>query len=128
MGVQRTAAFNQMWCEAVSGHPNALVTTYEALHEDAAREVSRIADWLRISLREDEVQRAVASGEFTAMQAREKAGVYDSTYNDKLRPGTVGDEESFKVRKGRVGGASDYLSDLEMRQCRSILERVATGH
>jgi hypothetical protein len=41
------------------------------------------------------------------MQKLEAAGAFDSNI---LHPGDVRDPESFKVRRGKVGGYREYLS------------------
>ena len=41
------------------------------------------------------------------MQKLEAAGAFDSNI---LHPGDVRDRESFKVRRGKVGGYREYLS------------------
>jgi hypothetical protein len=57
-------------------------------------------------------QEALEFSRFENMQKLEAAGVFDSKI---LHPGDVRDPESFKVRRGKVGGYREYLSaeDLE---------------
>src|SRR4029453_9205558 len=57
-------------------------------------------------------QEALEFARFENMQKLEAAGVFDSKI---LHPGDVRDPESFKVRRGKVGGHREYLSaeDLE---------------
>src|SRR5205814_1587416 len=50
---------------------------------------------------------------FENMQKLEAAGAFDSNI---LHPGDVRDPESFKVRRGKVGGYREYLS-AEDQQC-----------
>jgi hypothetical protein len=46
------------------------------------------------------------------MQKLEAAGAFDSNI---LHPGDVRDPESFKVRRGKVGGYREYLSADDQR-------------
>ena len=55
----------------------------------------------------DMFQEALDFSRFENMQRLEAAGAFDSKI---LRPGDVRDPESFKVRRGKVGGYRDYLS------------------
>jgi hypothetical protein len=57
-------------------------------------------------------QEALEFSRFENMQKLEAAGVFDSKI---LHPGDAHDPESFKVRRGKVGGFREYLSveDLE---------------
>jgi Sulfotransferase domain len=51
---------------------------------------------------------ALAFSEFENMKKLEAAGAFDSKI---LRPGDVRDPESFKVRRGKIGGYREYLSE-----------------
>ena len=50
---------------------------------------------------------ALEFSRFENMQKLEAAGAFDSKI---LHPGDVRDPESFKVRRGKVGGYREYLS------------------
>jgi hypothetical protein len=52
-------------------------------------------------------QEALEFSQFENMQKLEAAGSFDSNI---LHPGDVRDPESFKVRRGKVGGYREYLS------------------
>src|SRR5207249_9665213 len=58
-------------------------------------------------------QAALAFSEFENMKKMEAAGAFDSKI---LRPGDVRDPESFKVRRGKIGGYREYLSRSEERR------------
>lgn len=45
----------------------------------------------------------------------------DTLRNKKLRPKKVGDPESYKVRKGKIGGFVDYLSAEDIEYCNQML-------
>ena len=49
---------------------------------------------------------------FENMQKLEAAGAFDSNI---LHPGDVRDPESFKVRRGKVGGYREYLSAADQQ-------------
>src|SRR6516165_2109494 len=53
------------------------------------------------------LQEALEFSRFENMQKLEAAGAFDSKI---LHPGNVRDPESFKVRRGKVGGYREYLS------------------
>lgn len=55
--------------------------------------------------------RALAFASFENMRRLEASGQFD---DDTLRPGDPADPESFKVRRGKVGGYVDYLSAEEV--------------
>ena len=57
-------------------------------------------------------QEALEFSRFENMQKLEAAGAFDSNI---LHPGDVRDPESFKVRRGKVGGYCEYLSPQDQQ-------------
>ena len=85
-----------------------LLVRYEDLHADTARELRRAAVLLGLGQVADAtIQSAVEHGSFGSMQRREASRPADGT---PLAPGREGDPESFKTRRGKIGGYLDYLS------------------
>ncbi len=55
------------------------------------------------------------------MQKLENAGAFDSKI---LRAGDTQDPESFKVRRGKIGGFEDYLSPEDQALAASALQEL----
>ena len=80
---------------------------YEDLHEDAGRELRGLLDFLGIGDVPDPViHDAVAMASFDNMRQME---LNDSLGSGRLRPTDVNDPQSYKTRRGKVGGYVDYL-------------------
>lgn len=89
-----------------------LLIRYEDLHEDPARELHRIATFLGLSdVTAATLAAAVDYGSFGAMKSREAERPADGT---PLAAGRAGDAESFKTRKGRIGGYVEYLQGADI--------------
>ena len=96
------------WLDEWSGKPNFLLVRYEDLQrapEESFHELLRF-------LGEKEPEAAAFShalefSRFGNMKKLEAAGAFASKI---LQPTDVGDPESFKVRRGKVGGYTDYLA------------------
>lgn len=85
-----------------------LLVRYEDLHADAVGELRRVAGFLGLrDVTTAALEAAVGFGRFETMQRREAAVPADGT---PLAPGSAGDLESFKARRGKVGGYVDYLA------------------
>jgi len=69
---------------------------------------------------EDLLQASVEFSSFDHMKDMERQG---SVGRRLLSPGDVQDPESFKVRRGVVGGHADYLDDDDL----GFIERAAAG-
>jgi len=66
-------------------------------------------------------QAALDFSEFENMKKMEAAGAFDSKI---LRPGDVRDPESFKVRRGKVGGYREYLSAEDQEYAAGALTKL----
>jgi hypothetical protein len=64
---------------------------------------------------------ALAFSEFENMKKLEAAGAFDSKI---LRPGDVTDPESFKVRRGKIGGYREYLSKEDQHYAVEVLKQL----
>jgi hypothetical protein len=96
------------WINEFSGRDSFTLVRYEALRASPA---DHFRDLLAV-LGEAEpdatnFQEALEFSRFENMQKLEAAGAFDSNI---LHPGDVRDPESFKVRRGKVGGYREYLS------------------
>lgn len=100
--------YYNVWAEQRHVPRDFLLVRYEDLHEDTARELRRIAAFLDLaSVSDATVQAAVEHASFSSMKQREAARPADGT---PLAAGRPGDAESFKTRRGKIGGYVDYLS------------------
>lgn len=124
LGISRTLSFNSMWLKAASDE-TALVSTYEALHHDPAAELRRICHWFGISPDDTQLAGAKQAGNFETMKAKEASGGYESSYDHRLRPADAADPNSFKVRRGVVGGYRQYLSEEDVEFCNNAIGREA---
>jgi len=101
------------WLDEFSGRKDFTIVRYEAVRASPAE---HFRDLLAVvgetTLDMSIFQEALEFSRFENMQKLEAAGVFDSKI---LHPGDVRDPESFKVRRGKVGGFREYLSreDLE---------------
>ena len=57
------------------------------------------------------------------MQQQEKQGVFARRYKKALTPVDPENKESFKVRRGKVGGFKDYFSEQDLVFADQLLQR-----
>jgi len=101
------------WIDEFSGRNNFTLIRYEALRASPAEHFRDLLAMLGESMPDTAMfQQALEFSRFENMQKLEAAGAFDSKI---LHPGDVRDPESFKVRRGKVGGYREYLS-LEDQQ------------
>ena len=122
-GIEKCARFNLMWHERARSANNMLITSYEALHRDAVGELRRITDFFGQRQSQARIEETVQRNSFEHMQRREGDGSY-LRYGNILKPGNPRDINSYKVRRGKIGGYRDELSASDIDYCDSLLERL----
>jgi len=96
------------WLDEFSGRENFTLMRYESLRASPAEHFRDLLALLGESAPEMPIfHEALDFSRFENMQKLEAAGAFDSKI---LLPGDVRDPESFKVRRGKVGGYREYLS------------------
>ena len=109
------------WRARFGEHPALVETSYEGLHADPTAELVHLLDGLSIPVHRDALDAAVDFARFDRMQAAERAGTYS---DPRMRPGDPARPDSFKVRRGRVGGHRDELDDDSIAYCDAALARL----
>ena len=96
------------WLNEFSQRENFTLVRYEALRASPAEHFRDLLSVLGEPSPDANIfQEALEFSQFENMQKLEAAGAFDS---NSLHPGDVRDPESFKVRRGKVGGYREYLS------------------
>ncbi len=97
-----------------------LVVRYEDLHANAALELRRILEFLDYSAIPDEViQRSVEFCAFDNMRKIESTAKTDAFV---LKAADLTDTESFKTRKGKIGGFRDYLNEEDIAWMDALID------
>jgi sulfotransferase family protein len=96
------------WLYEFAGRNNFMIVRYEALRASPAEHYRELLAVLGETTPDMSIfQETLEFSQFENMQKLEAAGAFDSKI---LLPGDVRDPESFKVRRGKVGGYREYLS------------------
>ena len=108
LGMRAIIGTMNHWINEFSGRDNFTLLRYEALRAAPAERFRDLLAVLGESAPDATMfQAALEFSRFENMQKLEAAGAFDSNI---LHPGDVRDPESFKVRRGKVGGYREYLS------------------
>ncbi len=106
--------FYNIWAENRDIPADFLLVRYEDLHADPHSQLRRVLEFVGVEQVSDEtISSAVEFASFENMRKMEAA---DSLGSERMRPKDQSDPESFKTRRGKVGGYVDYLNpqDIEM--------------
>lgn len=121
-GIEKIVHFNLGWLSSLQGQPDVHVLSYEDLSAHTFREMSAV---LRFIGRPEAplLRRVIEECRFEKMQKLEREGFFAKQYGKKLMPRNLGDPDTFKVRRGIVGGYVDYLEDDDIAWCNAVLVR-----
>ena len=107
-GMRAIVSTMNNWLNEFSQRDNFTLVRYEALRASPAEHFRDVLAVLgEASPATNIFHEALEFSRFDNMQKLEAAGAFDSNI---LHPGDVRDPESFKVRRGKVGGYREYLS------------------
>ncbi len=110
------------WLGEWSGRRNFLLVRYETLRETPAEGFAEILYLLgEKPMTEESFAHALEFSAFENMKNLESAGAFASKI---LRAGDPRDPESFKVRRGRVGGFADYLSPHDQKYAAAAMAKL----
>lgn len=115
--------YYNVWADSRAVPGRFCLVRYEDLHRDAAGQLERVLATLGRAPRREVIEGAVEYARFDNMRALEKKNAFGSA---RLRPGDQADPESWKTRKGKVGGYREYLTaeDIDWMNAR-IRERLS---
>jgi len=103
--------FYNVWANNRTVPNNFFIVRYEDLMNDPIYNMQRVLDFLEIPAKLETIKNAVDFCNFDNMKKMEKTG----NYGNRLSAGKTNDPESFKVRKGKVGGYTEYLTDEDIK-------------
>ena len=110
------------WLSEFSGRDDFTLIRYESLRVSPAEHFRDLLAALGETAPDMPIlQAALDFSQFENMQKLEAAGAFDSKI---LRPGDVCDPESFKVRRGKVGGYREYLSTEDQEYAAEALTKL----
>jgi hypothetical protein len=127
-GLKKICHFNLQWFAAAAGFRKKQfkILSYEQMHQTPAAALCEVAAFAGASL-DPQIAELIASNRaFARLRAAEASGELAHRYGPYLLPGDRNDGESFKVRRGVIGGYVDYLSEADLSYCESVL--AETGY
>jgi len=111
-GFDTLLRYYNIWAENRTVPAQFLLVRYEDMHAEPARELRKVLAFLGLkAVRDEVIADAVQYSSFDNMRKLEQR---DALGSFKLRPADVNDADSYKVRRGKIGGYVDYLAPEEI--------------
>jgi hypothetical protein len=102
--------FMNSWQSELEQSQQRLLVRYEDLRAAPLVQLQRVLTFLGAAPTSAEVADAVEFASFDNMKQLEQRAAFGRA-DRRIVPGEAGNPDSFKVRRGKVGGYRDYLSD-----------------
>ena len=121
-GARKILQFYQNWYFARTVPQDLMFLRYENLHKDTIGCFRKVIDFCEMgTVSEKIIDKALKFAQFSNLKKMESSG----TYSDKGRlvPGDPNDEESYKIRRGQIGGYINYLSQEDIVYVDQMLQK-----
>ncbi|MFC3150003.1 sulfotransferase domain-containing protein [Litoribrevibacter euphylliae] len=111
-GLPSIINFYNIWAENLTTPESLMILTYEELHNTPFESLKETINFLGFpDYGEKTMLDAIEYCQFENMKEIEEKNLLN---NQRLRADNLSDPETFKVRKGKIGGYKDYLSNSEI--------------
>jgi hypothetical protein len=107
LGMPSICEYLNHWHRELASWSHVHRLHYEQLRADPATELGRLCVFLREDFTADAIADAVAFADFDALKRKERDNYFN---NNRLKARDIEDPDSYKVRRGKVGGYRDYFS------------------
>jgi hypothetical protein len=121
-GVEKIVNYNLTWLERGAHLPTCLPITYEEMSADTVGVLKEVLSTVGLERSMQDLENAVAAHSFDRVRERESRED-QSSGKKKLGPTILNNPESFKARRGKIGGFVDYLSADDVAFCSEVLNR-----
>ena len=107
-GARKLVEFNNMWFRNRKIPSDFLLISYEELHHSPHQVLKQVLEFMGAPDATDTVlEEAIEYSSFENLRKRELNNEFKSS---RLSPGDPGDANSFKTRKGKIGGFREAMN------------------
>lgn len=118
-GVHAICAYLNSWSARLETGQNCHVLSYENIHSAPAATFEKLLSFLDIPVNKENLHMAIESSSFAAMKKIEQ----ESTIPGNNFNFSGDDEDCARVRKGKVGGYTDYLDDADVAYIADVCDK-----
>ncbi len=121
-GLDKAIEFLNGWARELPRLKDLLVVRYEDLKAEPAETLARMLEFMGTPGSEAEIQESLAFASFENMRKLETKRTFWLS-GRRMVPKDRDNPNSFKVRRGKVGGYKDYFSDAESLEINRIVQQ-----
>ena len=120
-GIESMIEIMNGWLDEWSGQQNFFLLRYEDLQRAPEQSFRELLKFFGEEPEADAFAHALEFSRFGNMKKMEAAGAFASKI---LQATDVGDPESFKVRRGKVGGFTDYFMEKDLAYANEAMAKL----
>jgi alcohol sulfotransferase len=119
LGLSSIVEYLNGWAPIMAARRPALVVRYEDLRANPNDGLGRVSEFLQEPFSKAEIAEAVEFAAFENLQELERKNFFN---NKRLSPKNPDDPDSFKVRRGKVGGYADYFDPEQVAVMKQFVQ------
>lgn len=118
LGLPGLIAYFNTWERLLSKLDNKLIIRYEDLRAKPSETLKQLMSFIGESCTDDAIEEAVKFASFDNMRELEKSNYFS---NSGLTLRNPNDPDTYKVRRGKVGGYKDYFTEEQVTQMEDMV-------
>jgi hypothetical protein len=123
LGIKSIIKYLNCWQENKHKPADFMLVKYEDLHQDIFYQIKRILKFIGLNEIEEElIHKAIEFASFQNMKKLERSDFFKTSI---LRPSDKDDPESYKVRRGKIGGYKDYLNKKDLEYVQKQMQELS---
>ncbi len=124
VGVPQIIRYFNGWLRGIPDLSDVLMVRYEDMRRDPGVVLAEVLDFTGTPPSPEHVADAVEFAAYDNMKKMEENQSFSSwRYGWRMKPGDKDNPDSFKVRRGKVGGYRDYFSDAQLETLDAMVDR-----
>lgn len=121
-GIQNIIDYNNFWYEKRNSFKSFTLFSYEKLLQDTKGQFTRLLKSFGLQqIDKKNLQESIDFSSFNNMRQLERSGAVKGA---RVKPANINDTDSYKTRKGKVGGYKDYLSSQDIQYVGKEIEKL----
>lgn len=121
LGVPRVIAFMNRWHREMPRFSAALTMSYEAMKAEPETALKKAIEFLDREFEPELIHEAVEFASFENLSRKEADGFFET---GRLKPANVDERNTFKVRRGRIGGYKDYFEAEQIEHLDALVRET----
>ena len=122
-GLPNIVDFFNLWADEAGKIEQLLVVRYEDMRSDTARVLGQILEFIGTPASPEQLQDVVHFSSMENMKKMEQKGS-SLLAGSRMVPGDRNNPDSYKVRRGKVGGFSDYFDEQQVNNIEQLLQQT----